>query len=303
LVNKLGHEAFSEADVQLAGTLAAQLAVAHENAHLFRRLHQRTAELVQEVTERARAEAQVVALNTTLEQRVRERTAELEVANKELEAFSYSVAHDLRAPLRALHSFSTLLMEDYADRLDACGHDYLQRVQKASQRMAQLIDDLLELSRVTRHQIRHQPVDLSALAQTIAAELQDNQSSRDVQFDIAPDLIARGDARLLQVALENLFANAWKFTGQRRRALIGFGTVEVDGKRVFCVCDNGAGFEAMYADKLFLPFTRLHRQDEFAGTGIGLAIVQRIIQRHGGTIWADGAENEGATLYFTLPEV
>jgi signal transduction histidine kinase/DNA-binding response OmpR family regulator len=302
LVDKLGSDAFSEVDEHLAGTLVAQLAVAHENARLFRSLQRQTNTLAQEVAVRRRAEVQVQSLNIALEQRVRERTAELEAANKELEAFSYSVAHDLRAPLRSLDGFAALLLEEYADQLDADGHHYLRRVHTASQHMAQLIDDLLELSRLTRHQMRREAVDLSALAQAIAAELQHQHVQREARFQIAADLTARGDARLLRVAFENLLGNSWKFTGRRQCAIISFGITETAGTTAFFIRDNGAGFNMAYADKLFQPFSRLHRQDEFTGTGIGLAIAQRIIHRHGGQIWAEGIENEGATVYFTLPE-
>jgi signal transduction histidine kinase len=235
-----------------------------------------------------------------LEQRVIERTLQLEAANKELEAFSYSVSHDLRAPLRSIDGFSQALFEDYADKLDAQGRDDLQRVRGASQRMAQLIDDLLELSRVTRGQINRQTVDLSALARTIAAELHNSEPEREVEFAVAEGLSASCDPRLLRIVLENLLRNAWKFTGNHQRARIEFGRSHSNGQSAYFVRDDGAGFDMAYADKLFGAFQRLHAMTEFNGTGIGLATVQRIIRRHGGQVWAEGQVEQGATFYFTL---
>jgi len=230
-----------------------------------------------------------------------QRTAELEAANKELEAFAYSVSHDLRAPLRAMDGFSLALLEDYTGRLDAEGQDYLRRVRAATRTMAQLIDDLLDLSRVTRAEMRRDAVDLGPLAQSIAAELQTMQPERQVEVIIADGLNTRGDPRLLRVVLENLLSNAWKFTGQQPQARIAFGLAEQNGQTAYFVRDNGAGFDMAYADKLFGVFQRLHRADEFPGTGVGLATVQRIIHRHGGRVWAEGAVGQGATFYFTLP--
>ncbi len=240
-------------------------------------------------------------LNADLERRVIERTTQLEAANKELEAFSYSVSHDLRAPLRSIDGFSRTLLEDYADRLDAQGANYLQRVRAASQRMAQLIDDLLELSRLTRAELRWAPVSLSALALAVAEELRHNHPERAVEFVIAEGLTAEGDARLLRIALENLLGNAWKFTAKRPQARIEFGAARRNGETIYVVRDNGAGFDMEYADKLFGAFQRLHSTAEFPGTGIGLATVQRIIHRHGGRLWAEGAVEQGAAFYFTLP--
>jgi len=231
---------------------------------------------------------------------LRERTTQLEAANQELEAFSYSVSHDLRAPLRSLDGFSQALLEDCSDRLDAQGKEYLQRVRTASQRMAKLIDDLLDLSRVTRSEMRVESVDLSALARGIAAELQRREPARTMEFEIAPKLVARGDEGLLRVVLENLLGNAWKFTGKRPRARIELGVTQHDGRPAYFVRDDGAGFEMTYAGKLFGAFQRLHGATEFEGTGIGLATVQRIIHRHGGRVWADAAPDRGATFYFTL---
>jgi PAS domain S-box-containing protein len=256
--------------------------------------------VAEDITERQQAADAIQHLNADLERRVAERTAQLEATNKELEAFSYSVSHDLRAPLRSIDGFSLALLEDYGDRLDSDGQDYLQRVRTATQRMSQLIDDLLSLARVTRSALEYESVDLSARARTIAEDLQRAQPDRQVEFLIAPDLIAQGDGRLLQVMLENLLDNAWKFTTKRPGATIEFGAIPCDGQVAYFVRDNGAGFDMAYADKLFGAFQRLHAMNEFAGTGIGLATVQRIIHRHGGRVWAEGAVEQGATFYFTL---
>jgi signal transduction histidine kinase len=251
---------------------------------------------------------------TELEQRVAERTQDLEhinealehkaaslsVANAELDAFAYSVSHDLRAPLRSIDGFSQVVLEDYADKLDADGQDALKRVRAASQRMGSLIDNLLRLARISRVEMRTETVDLSGMAERIAAELQRTAPERDVEFVIEPDLKARGDARLLEVAVENLLNNSWKYTSKRDRARIELRTTRTNGKRTFVVRDNGAGFDMAYADKLFGEFKRLHSDSEFEGTGVGLATVRRIITRHGGAIWAEGAVDEGATFYFTL---
>jgi len=235
-----------------------------------------------------------------MEQRVIARTVQLEAANKELESFSYSVSHDLRAPLRGIDGFSQALLEDYGDHLDAQGKSYLQRVRAASQRMAELIDDMLSLSRVSRGEMKSQAVDLGALAQSIAAELQSADRRRQVEFTIAAGLLAKGDARLLRVVLENLLRNAWKFTGKNSTAKIEVGVDRQNGQPVYFVRDDGAGFDMAYAEKLFGAFQRLHSSTEFQGTGIGLATVQRVIRRHGGRVWAESKVGQGATFYFTL---
>jgi len=246
-------------------------------------------ELDREVTERKRAEEEIKKANV-----------ELAAVNKELEAFSYSVSHDLRAPLRSIDGFSQALMEDYPDKLDGQGKGYLQRVRSATQRMGILIDDLLSLSRVTRSEMRRETVDLSAIAQSIAEELQETQPDRQVDFVIAPGLTTSGDSQLLHQLMENLLGNAWKFTGYHPRAKIEFGVTQVNGKEMFFVRDDGAGFDMTYADKLFGVFQRLHSQEEFPGTGVGLATAQRIAHRHGGQVWAEGKVEEGAAFYFTF---
>ena len=250
----------------------------------------------EDITERKRAEESVRQLNTDLQKQ----SAQLQAANKELEAFSYSVSHDLRAPLRSIDGFSQALLEDYADQLDEQGKDYLQRVRASTQRMGELIDDLLNLSRVSRGTMRLETVDLSAMAKNITAELQKAQRERRVDIVIADGMVATGDTGLFKVALENLLGNAWKFTGKCPDAKIEFGVAHQNGKHDYFVRDNGAGFDPAYTAKLFGAFQRLHDAREFPGTGIGLATVQRIIHRHGGSIWAEGKPNEGATFYFTL---
>lgn len=260
------------------------------------------AAFVLDVTDRKRAESEVRRLNADLERRVRERTAELEAANRELEAFSYSVSHDLRAPLRAIDGFSLILQEDYAATLDAEGNDHLRRVRAASQRMSCLIDDLLKLARTTRTEMHRAPVNLSAIAGEIAAELSSADQRRRVCWRIAAGLTTTGDAVLLRIVLENLLGNAWKFTANRPEAEIDLSAKADDGETVFCLRDNGAGFDMAYADRLFNPFQRLHSSNDFAGSGIGLATVQRIIRRHGGRTWAEGKVDHGAAVYFSLPD-
>lgn len=248
-------------------------------------------ELEAQIEVRARVETQMRGVN-----------AELLAANKELEAFSYSVSHDLRAPLRGIDGFSLALLEDYADKLDARGKDYLYRVRAGSQRMGVLIDDLLNLARVTRTEIRVESTDLSALARLIVSDLQKAQPERRVELGIEKGVEALVDAHLMRIVLENLLGNAWKFTSKRESPCIEFGRARRDGRIVYYVRDNGAGFDPAYAGRLFGAFQRLHDKSDFPGTGVGLATVQRIIHRHGGKIWAESAVGRGATFYFTLQE-
>ncbi len=226
---------------------------------------------------------------------------ELEAANKELEAFSYSVSHDLRAPLRSVDGFSQALLEDYGALLPLEARNFLERIRNSAQRMAELIDDLLDLSRVTRAPLKRVSVDLSKIAENTAAELKRNATYRNVRFIIASNLRADGDPHLLQIVLENLMNNAWKFTSKQEQAEIQFGSTYEDVNVIYFVRDNGAGFDMTYVNKLFGAFQRLHSMTEFPGTGVGLATIQRIIHRHGGRIWAEGAVNQGATFFFTLP--
>lgn len=241
-------------------------------------------------------------LNTELEDRVKRRTRQLEEANKELEAFAYSVSHDLRAPLRALNGYSRILLDDFTQNLDPTAQHYLDRIISASRRMEQLIDDLLRLSRVTRSHMEVRTVDLSEMAAEILLKMREGQPERRVEAVIAPNLRAEADAGLMQIALGNLLANAWKYTGRKSHARIEFGIAQNRGKQAYFVADNGAGFDMTYASKLFSPFQRLHPPSQFEGTGIGLALVSRILRRFGGDIWAEAMPNAGATFYFTIWE-
>ena len=252
---------------------------------------------IRDVTERKLAEEQIKRLNRDLE----ERALQLEAMNKELEAFSYSVSHDLRAPLRTIDGFSLAVLEDFGDQLNDEGRNYLMRIRTAAQRMAQLIDDLLNLSRVTRAPLNPEPTNLSTIAQNIVRALQETDPERIVEFSITPNITANVDPRLMKVVLENLLNNAWKFTSKQEFAHIEFGVKDdpADGRAYF-VRDNGAGFDMTYVNKLFGAFQRLHTNSEFPGIGIGLAIVQRIVNRHGGRVWAEGEVNQGAAFYFTL---
>lgn len=249
-----------------------------------------------EAEKRERTKTRIDELNKSLEAKVNN----LDAVNKELEAFSYSVSHDLRAPLRSIDGFSQAFLNKYGETLDDNGKDYLNRVRANSQRMAQLIDDMLQLSRLTRGEINLSTVNLSQLAEEIIEENRQQEPNRQVEAIIQPELIVEGDKRLLQAVLQNLLNNAWKFTSQHHTAKIEFGSFLKNAKPVYFVRDDGAGFEMEYVEKLFGAFQRLHAMHEFPGTGIGLATVQRIIHRHGGKVWAEGEPDKGATFYFTL---
>jgi PAS domain S-box-containing protein len=251
---------------------------------------------IRDVTQRKRMEEDVQRLNEDLKQRA----AQLEAANKELEAFSYSVSHDLRAPLRSIDGFSQVVLEDYGEQLPADARNYLERVRAASQRMATLIDDLLNLSRVTRTALQPRFINVSKMAEEITQSLREGNPDRQVTFSITPDLMVEADPHLMHIVLENLLSNAWKFTSKREHTTIEFGQQNRAKERTFFVRDNGVGFDMTYIDKLFGVFQRLHSVSEFPGTGVGLATVHRIISIHGGRIWAESVEGKETTFYFTL---
>lgn len=282
-----------------------------------------------DITERKLAEKEIIRLNAELENKVVEQTRDLrdsqlallnlvddlnqsakntelinrklEETNKELAAFSYSVSHDLRAPLRSIDGFSQALLEDYHDKIDDTGRNYLNRIRAATQHMGMLIEDILKLSRIAHTEFRHESVDLSKIVQSVADTLQQNNPDRDVQTNIQKDIVINGDRSSMEIAMTNLLENAWKFTGKQKNPFIEFGMNLTEQGKIFFVRDNGVGFDMAYANKLFGAFQRLHRQDEFPGTGIGLATVKRIITRHGGQIWVEGEVGKGATFFFTIP--
>ncbi len=275
-------------------TNGAERMVANADLHRENEARKMAQEAHQRVTDGVRE------LNVELEERVSQRTAQLEAANKELEAFSYSVSHDLRSPLRAINGFSQALRKETRNNLNETAQDYLDRIVKATQRMSQLIDDLLNLAKVSRSQFFREKFDLTELVKIVVAELQEQDPQRLVDVVVAPNVVADGDPKLLRVALQNLLDNAWKFTSKQPQARIEFGTSLEHGSLTYFVRDNGAGFDPTFSENLFGVFQRLHSMEEFPGTGIGLATVQRIIQRHGGRIWTDAAPDQGATFYFSL---
>lgn len=261
-----------------------------------------TSKIAHDITEKRRAEARIHELNAELEQKVVARTAELRAANAELDAFAYAVSHDLRTPLRAMGAFSKILIEDFGGKLEPQAKECLGHIITASTNMGRLIDGLLTLSRATRGDILRAPVDISSLAQRIREELEHGDPGRAVTWEIEPDLSAWGDERMLDPMLRNLLDNAWKYTARATAPHIRIYSALVEGKRSICIADNGAGFNMAYAEQLFQPFRRLHRQDEFPGLGIGLATVQRIVHRHGGSIQAKAVPGQGAEFFFSLPE-
>ena len=248
----------------------------------------------------------IIPLQTEIEERIKaekvleKRTAELEGSNRELEAFSYSVSHDLRAPLRSMDGFSRALLDDYSDKLDEEGKDFLQRIRSAAGRMGSLIDDMLEMSRTTRAELKCANINLGDIAEIIALQLQNSDRERSVNFDVEKDLVLYGDKNLMAIVIENLISNAWKYTSQNELTEIKIGKMQVKDETVFYCKDNGVGFDLRYANKLFMPFQRLHGGNEFEGNGIGLATVERVINRHHGRIWAESAPGEGATFFFVV---
>jgi light-regulated signal transduction histidine kinase (bacteriophytochrome) len=271
------------------------------NEMLVRKLEARNTQLQEALAEVQAAHDEIVELNRSLELRVEQRTAALNDANKELEAFSYSVSHDLRGPLRAVGGLSEALLQDHAGELDAQARGYLGLIVRSVERMRELIDGLMQLSRVGRSDLKLERIDLTLVAQEALGDLRWQHSERSVDVLIEEGLAAEGDVRLLRLVVQNLLENAWKYTRDTINARIEIGAVALDPELAFFVRDNGAGFDMKHAGSLFTPFRRLHREEEFPGIGIGLATVQRIVARHGGRVWAEGAVDRGATFYFTLP--
>jgi light-regulated signal transduction histidine kinase (bacteriophytochrome) len=304
-INEFVREAYTESQARRDESTAATTrttAIVTVGASILFLLLAVTTFLIERDQQRQRVDAfQIQELNQSLEARVLERTQALEVANRELEAFCYSVSHDLRAPLRSVEGFAAILTRDYVDRpLDAKANDLMRRMSASTIRMGQLIDDLLNLSRIARGTIEPSIVDLSALAATVTQDLGSQNPGRPLEVSIEPKLLVQGDLRLLRVALENLFGNAWKFTRNKAQARIEFGRLQGPEGTAFFVRDNGVGFDMAHAQQLFVPFQRLHSDSDFEGTGIGLATVQRVIHSHMGRIWAESNPGSGATFYFTI---
>lgn len=296
-LTRIAH-AIAEGNLQVRADVKGNNEIA-ELAYTFNHMTCRLQDSQQQLL---RNEAELKQLNTELEQRVKERTRQLEIVNEELESFNYSVAHDLRAPLRSINGFSRVLSNKYCKQLDATALDWLERICRASQHMGHLIDDILRLSQVTRSQLKIEQLDLSNIAENVVDDLKKADPERQVRIVIQQGLQVQADPVLLQVVLDNLLGNAFKFTGKIKDAEIEFGACDIDGQRTFFVRDNGDGFDMEYAHKLFGAFQRLHSAIEFDGTGIGLATVQRVIHRHNGKVWAEGRKGQGATFYFTLPQ-
>ena len=304
LVLGLPDEEHVSSVLDLLNNLSTIVALVLRNLFLFERqeklIREHNEELQIELAERKRAEAEIKRLNADLEKTVEARIAELRAANTELDSFAYAVSHNLRAPLRAMSGFSQALKEDYGDHLDGDALGYLDQISLASRHMNELIDGLLTLSRSTRGELKQEALDISAMAERLLAEMIAAEQARRVAWTVEPGMQAQGDATMIEVVMRNLIDNAWKYTGKTPDATIRVYTGDSEGQRCFCVSDNGAGFDRAHAGKLFQPFQRLHRQEEFPGIGIGLATVQRIVHRHGGAIWAEGAPDQGATFCFTL---
>jgi signal transduction histidine kinase/CheY-like chemotaxis protein len=303
LTDKLGGEEFSQEDEHLTLILAEQVGRIYENRNLYADVQGQARMLEQEVAERRNAERELRKLNDELDLRVKERTAELESANQELEAFSYSVSHDLRAPLRAIDGFAAFLTEDYLAQLPAAAKGYLLRIREGAQRMGKLIDDLLAFARVSRRPLRQELIDPSYIVHQVLEELQRDHEDRRIEVRLGALPECTADPALLKQVWTNLISNAFKFTRGREPAVVEVGSISPSGELVYFVKDNGAGFDMRYADRLFGVFHRLHRDEEFEGTGVGLSLVQRIVHRHGGRIWAEAKVDQGAAFYFTLPNI
>ncbi len=301
LTGKLGAEEFTEEDERVVATLAAQAGVAYENSRRCDQIQQHATALECEVADRKRAEEEIGRLNQGLERRVTERTAELLVVNKELEAFSYSVSHDLRAPLRHIDGFAKIVLEEYGPQLGPEPQRYLKRIADAAKHMGCLVDDLLNLSKLGRRELTRRDAELSSLLEDVLEELSWTLAKdREIEWRVEPLPAVECDPGLVKLVFTNLLSNAAKFTRSRARAVIEVGSRVIEGQRAIFVRDNGVGFNMKYAEKLFGVFQRLHRQEDFEGTGIGLATVQRIVHKHGGRVWAEAELDRGATFYFTL---